>query len=240
MYSAKNLAKKISRDQERETKVSFVGPGNKTAILGKIKVKVATFGEWYHKLLAELKEMQVDLFGGVGFENEEWVPVTVPDILLDEVNTSTPGFCFGDLDSNHLKYEDASLRTLFHHPDLKDRFGTMIPSGRFVPNPVGCHNFLARSSHARTKLATLLHISCGGPARGTEITTHYLRNHQQGDIRNVMVIDGRLCLVSGYNKTSSTVSLLSGIAVQKLIRFLRLRGKRRSIGLYRRVSTGFA
>ena len=202
------MAKKISRDQERESKVSFVGPENETAILGKIAVKLETFGEWYQKLLVELNNLQADLFGGIGFEDEEWISVTVPDLLADEVNTSSPGFCFGELERNDMKkYEDAGLRTLFQHPRFKDRFGTMVPGGRFVLNAVGSHDFLERSSRARTKLATLLHISCGGPARGTELTANYLRNHPQGDIRNVMVIDGRICLVAGYNKSSSAVSL---------------------------------
>ena len=210
LYSVKNLAKKLSRDEERENKVSFVGPENKTAILGKIAIKLETFGEWYRKLLTELKGMQSDLFGGIGFEDEVWLSVTVSEPLVNEVNTSRPGFCFGELERNDLKkHEDAGIRALFHHPRLKDRFGTMLPGGRFVLNAVGCHDFLVRSSLARTKLATLLHISCGGPARGTEFTTHYLRNHPQGDIRNVMVIDGRLCLVAGYNKSSSNVRLLS-------------------------------
>lgn len=201
------MAKKIARDEERETKVSFVGPDKETAILGKITVKLGTFGEWYRKLLEEVKALQVDLFGGIGFENEEWLSVSVPDLLVDEVNMSNPGFFFGELGRNDLKkYEEAGLRILFNHPRLKDRFGTMLRGGRFVLNAVGCHNFLERSSHARTKLATLLHISCGGPARGTEFTGNFLRNHPQGGIRNVMVIDGRLCLVAGYNKSSSIVS----------------------------------
>ena len=126
---------------------------------------------------------------------------------MDEVNTSHLGFCFADLERNNMKrYEDAGLRAVFHHPRLKDRFGCMLPGDKFVLNAPGCHNFLRRSSLARTKLATLLHISGGGPARGTEFTANYLRNHPQGDIRNVKVEDGDLCLVGGYNKSSSMVS----------------------------------
>lgn len=207
IYSTKNLAKKVSRDQEREDKVNFVGPGNETVILGKITLKLGSFGEWYRKLLDEVKEMQEDLFGGIGFDDEEWLSVTVPKDLVDEVNTTQPGFCFGDLERNSMKkYEDAGLKALFHHPCLKDRFGSMLPGNRFVLNAVGCHDFLRQSSLARTKLATLLHISTGGPARGTEFTATYLRNHPQGDIRNVRVINGELCLVGGYNKSSSSVS----------------------------------
>ena len=206
IYSTKNLGKTISADRERESKVNFVGPGNEIAVLGRVTMKLGTFGEWYRKLLAELKGLQADLFGGIGFDDEEWLSVVVPEQLTDEVNNSSPGFCFGDVERNDLKkYEDAGLKVLFRHPCLQDRYGTMLPCGRFVLNAVGCIDFLERCSHARTKLATLLHISYGGPARGTEFTSHCLRNHPQGDLRNVKVVDGRLCLVGGYNKSSSIV-----------------------------------
>lgn len=128
IYSTKNLAKKISRDQDRGDRVNFVGPEKTTAILGKITITLKSFGEWYRKQLDELKALQDDLFGGIGFEDEEWISVTVPDDLVDEVNTSHAGFCFAELERNDMKkYEDVGLRALFHHPRLKDRFGTMLP-----------------------------------------------------------------------------------------------------------------
>lgn len=92
IYSTKNLAKKISRDQDRGDRVNFVGPEKTTAILGKITITLKSFGEWYRKQLDELKALQDDLFGGIGFEDEEWISVTVPDDLVDEVNTSHAGF----------------------------------------------------------------------------------------------------------------------------------------------------
>lgn len=211
IYSSKNLAKKVSRDQERDIKVNFVGPGRETAIIGDITVKLSDFGEWYRRLLSETKELQADLFGGVGFDDEEWMSVQVPEDLVDDVNDSSAGFCFGDSERNDLqRHEDTGLRTLLHHPRLKDRFATVLPGGRFVLNAVACHDFLYRASAARRKLASLLHISGGGPARGTEFTSHFLRNHPQGDSRNVKVVNGEICLVGGYNKSSSLVSLTIG------------------------------
>ena len=211
IYSTKNLAKTVSRDQEHKTKANFVGAGSRTVILRKIKINLETFGRWYSKLLDEVKGLQADLFGGIPFDDEEWLSVTVPEILVDDVNLNTPGFCFADNEMNGMKkYEIAGLRVLIHHPRFKGRFGC-VPPGRsdFVPNPPALHDFLRRASFVRTKLATLLHISCGGPARGPEFTSQYLRNHPQGELRNVKVIDGELCLVAGYNKTSSIASLAS-------------------------------
>jgi hypothetical protein len=207
IYSTKNLAKKISQDQERADKVNLVGPEKDIAILDRITVKMEAFGELYRKVLEEVNEMQEDLFGGIGFKDEEWFAFEVPDPLVDLVNFSHPGYCFGDEERNDLKkYEYCGLRALFQHPRLKDRFGCMVSQGRFVPNAVACHDFLRRAALARSKLATATHISVGGPARGTEFTAQYLRNHPQGDSRHVKIVEGDICLVAGYNKSSSLVS----------------------------------
>lgn len=212
IYSSKNLAKKISRDEERKDKVNLVGePKKDTAILGRIVVKLEDIGGLYRKLLEEVTELQEDLFGGIGFEDPDWFSFKVPNPLVDEVNNSSAGFCFGDMEMNDLKkYEDVGLRALFHHPRMKERYGCMR-SGQFIPNAFAMHDFLYRSSIARAKLTTAIHISIGGPARGTELSANYLRNHPQGDIRNVRIIDGDICLVGGYNKSTSVVRVLRNL-----------------------------
>lgn len=210
IYSTKNLVKKISQDQERADKVNLVGPVKDIAILDRITVKMDAFGELYRKLLQEVNELQEDLFGGIGFNDEEWFSFEEPDPLVDLVNFNHPGYCFGDEERNYLKkYEDVGLRVLFQHPRFEGRYGDFVAHDKFIPNAVACHDFLRRASHARSKLATATHISVGGPARGTEFIAQFLRNHPQGDLRHVKIIEGDICLVSGYNKTSSMVSLLS-------------------------------
>ena len=208
IYSSKNLAKKISRDQERDDKVNLVGPGKELAILGKIAVRLDSFGVLYKKLLEEVNEMQEGLFGGIGFEDEEWLSLKLPENLVDLVNSNHPGYCFGEDERNGLKkYENLGLKILFHHPRFKDRYGCMVSQDKFIPNTVACHEFLRLSELSTTKVAVATHISIGGPWRGTECMTHFLRNHPQGDIRNVKIVDGDICLVAGYNKSSSAVSL---------------------------------
>lgn len=115
IYSSKNLAKKISRDEERKDKVNLVGePKKDTAILGRIVVKLEDIGGLYRKLLEEVTELQEDLFGGIGFEDPDWFSFKVPNPLVDEVNNSSAGFCFGDMEMNDLKkYEDVGLRALY-------------------------------------------------------------------------------------------------------------------------------
>jgi hypothetical protein len=232
IYSSKNLAKKLSRDQQLDDNVNLVGPGKDTAIIGSIAVKMESFGELYRKLLEEVNEMQKDLFGGIDFDDEEWISFKVPDPLVDRVNCGDPGYFFGDEEMNDLKqYEYAGLRILFHHPRFKDRYGCMVSNGKFIPNAVACHEFLRRAALMRSKLATATHFSVGGPPRGTESTSNHYRNHPQGDIRNVKVVDGELCLVGGYNKSSGVVSSLSRPSSSLIVTdvYFRPRNRRRSV-----------
>lgn len=180
IYSTKNLAKTISRDKERNDKVNLTGEEKDTAILGKVVVNILRFGEMYWKLVEEVNDMQSDLFGGIGFDDEEWMSFKVPVPLIDLVNSSHPGYCFGEEEMNDLKYEHLGLRVLLHHPRFK--YGCTASNDKFIPNVIACHDFLQQASLMRIKLATATHISVGGPARGAEFMSHYLRNHPQGDI----------------------------------------------------------
>lgn len=207
IYSAKNLAKKVARDQHRDDKVDLVGPEMDTAILGRITIKLASIGELYHKVLKEATELQENLFGGIGFGDEEWFSFEVPDRFTDLVNSDRPGYCFGDEEGNNFKrYQDCGLNVLLHHPYFKDRYGCMVADGQFIPNAVACHDFLRQSSEVDSMIAVLFHTGLGSPGRGTESTSQFLRNHPQGNIRNIKIVEGRLCVVGGYNKSSSMVS----------------------------------
>jgi len=207
IYSAKNLAKKVAQSQQRDDNVNLIGPEKDTAILGSITIKLASIGEVYHKLLKELTEMQENLFGGIGFDDEEWFSFEMPDTFTDLVNSVRPGYCFGDEQANDLKrYEDCGLNVILNHPFFKHRYGCMVADGHFIPNVVACHEFLRQSSEADKITAVLFHFGLGSPGRGTESTSQCLRNHPQGDIRNVRIIRGDLCVVGGYNKSSSMVS----------------------------------
>lgn len=206
IYSAKNLAKKVSRDQELDDKVSLIGPDKDTAILGKITLKLKDIGELHRAVLNDLNEIHEGLLG-ISTEDAEWPTFQPEEILVDLVNSTQPGYCFGDEGANGLKkYEDAGLNVLFNHPRFKDRYGCMVSGDKFIPNAVACHDFLRQSSLGMSKVATLLHIGPGNPPRGTESTSQFFRNHPRGNIRNVKIINGELCLVAGYNKTSSLVS----------------------------------
>jgi hypothetical protein len=191
IYNTKNLAKKISWDQEWTNKVNLVGPDKAIVILDQITIKIDVFGKLYRQVLEEVNELQDNLFGGIGFADEAWFLFKVPDLLVNLVNVGQPGYCFGDEARNDLKkYKYLGLRTLFNHPCLQDQYGCMVAHNKFVPNVITCHDFLQQASLAKSKLVIATHYSVGGLASGTEFTSQFLQNHPQGDIQNVKVIEG--------------------------------------------------
>jgi hypothetical protein len=216
LFHSKNLAKKISEDQELDHKVSL-STDKQTAVLGSISIHISSFGAMYRGLVAEIEQKQKELFGGVDFEDSEWFGFSVPEIIADNNNQSQPGYFFGDHEANQdfLRYEDLGLKVLFEHPRLKDRYGSVRSSDqKLVLNAIACQDFFHRASEIRSKLASACHISLGGPPRGTEFAANYLKNHPGGDIRNVRFIFSTLCFVSGYNKSSLSVSLYLRFSIE--------------------------
>lgn len=210
LYDTKNLAKKIAEDQELDLKVSL-SEDRRTAVLGTICLSLSSFGVMYDSLLAEIETKQRELFGGISFEDAEWFGFRVPKIISDDNNRSQPGYWFADHESNQefQRYEDLGLKVLFEHPRLEGRYGCVRSSDKkLVMNAVACQDFLERSEETKTKCASALHISLGGPPRGSEIAPYRIRNHPGGDIRNARFIYSNLCFAAGYNKSSQSVSAL--------------------------------
>jgi hypothetical protein len=162
----------------------------------------------YQALLTEAEEMLRGLFADVDFQDKDWFGFTVPEDIADDPNQIQPGYFFGEHEFNRFqKYKSMGIKALFNHPRLSGRYGFIRNGDKVVMNPVACQDFLHRAHEARTKLGSACHISLGGPPRGSEFTSNCLKNHPQGDRRNVLFINGGLCFVSGYNKTSQAVSV---------------------------------
>lgn len=157
----------------------------------------------FHKLLDEIKERRKALLMGIDLEEL----IKCPENLVDEPDNLTPGFYFGDIPGNNLKrYEGMLADLIFRHPMLSKEFAAVNSDQELVLNLPRCHKFLEQVASIRSALGTLLHICTPGPYRGTEYAATCVRNTANGNVRNVQVIFGRLCLVSNYNKTSSVVS----------------------------------
>lgn len=175
----------------------------KTIIIGKSTVTLNAIGDMFHGLLHSIQHRQKALLRGIDLEQL----VRIPDILIDEPDNQTPGFYFGKVEHNKLEhYEGLLAKIVFGDPRLKGEYGT-ITEGKLVLNQIKCRSFLEEVAILRSELSSLLHICTSGPYRGTEYAASSIRNTANGNPRNVKAILGRLCLVSGYNKTTSSVRL---------------------------------
>lgn len=202
LYLTRNLLKKFRKEQEQTTNTNLVN-GFRTIIVGESTVTLGGIGAMFHSLLDEIKERRKKLLMGIDLEELVKYP---QDALVDEPDNFTPGFYFGDIPQNKLKhYEGLLVKVIFEHQEMRRKYGTVTSDGKFVLNHPSCYKFLEEVAHIRSMLGTLLHICTPGPYRGTEYAATCIRNAANGNIRNVKVIFGRLCFVSGYNKTSSVV-----------------------------------
>jgi len=190
--------------QEPAINLNIVGDFQKI-IIGKATVTLGDIGVMFHGLLDSIREKRKTLLKGIDLEEL----VTVPDVLVDEPDNRTPGFYFGKVPKNNLKgYERLLANLIFGHKLLKGEYGTLTAGGELKLNLPKCREFLEKVAILRSELGTLLHICTSGPYRGTEYAASCIRNTANGNSRNIKAILGRLCLVSGYNKTTSSVSAL--------------------------------
>lgn len=174
----------------------------RTIIIGKSTVTLNDIGNMFHGLLDSHRKSRKELLGGIELEEL----IRIPDNLVDEPNNQTPGFYFGKVPQNKLKrYEGLLAKIIFGHESLKGEYGTVTAEGTLMLNHFKCRKFLEEAAMLRSKLGTLLHICTSGPYRGTEYAASCIRNTANGNPRNIKAILGRLCLVSGYNKTTSAV-----------------------------------
>lgn len=202
LYLTRNLLKKFAAQQTHSTNLNLID-NLQTVVLKKSSVTLKSIGSMFHALLDDIKNRRKALLG-VDIETE----IEIPDSLIDEPDNHNPGFYFGDISRNKLKrYEGLLAKVIFGRKALREKYGTVGADKKLTLNRQVCHRFLEEARSIRSALGTLLHICTSGPYRGTEYITTCVRNAANGNVRNVKAILGRLCLVSGYNKSTSAVSL---------------------------------
>jgi hypothetical protein len=194
--------KKLGKSQEHKINLNLIRDFQ-VIVIGKSIITLNSIGVMFHEILDYIQQKRKELLGGIDLEEL----VSIPDELIDEPDNQSPGFYFGKVQYNNLeRYEKLLTRLIFGHPKLKGKYGTVTAEGTLLLDQPKCHKFLEEVAALRSKLGTLLHICTSGPYRGTEYAASCIRNTINGNPRNVKAILGRLCLVSGYNKTTSSVS----------------------------------
>ena len=202
LYDNRNLLKKLSEDHTQQPIVNIVG---RTAIIHDTTLRLDDVGDMFRALLKEISDEERGITQGL-FDTDPRLQFNLPTELSDEPNNTRIDFSFEDLPRNGLTGRGNVMTDIvLHHPRFRGRYIFPTGNGGFSCNPAACYELLYRFAHLRALLFSATHISYGGPARGTEIAAHHLRNAPGGDVRNVKILGGKVCFVGGYNKTTHQV-----------------------------------
>ena len=173
--------------------------GNRVQYRG-IKFSVQQLQSWVSGLTEECRRiMSRDL----GFEDEHHPIPPIPwDTLTDNPSVYKPGYSFIHDDRNQFPVDGS--RWLFdrviNEEDIRAGFVQDADS-----EPLDwCRDRVARYMQAvrrlKEKLAILIHISAGQPARAPELLSIRYENTRTGGRRNVFIEDGKIVLVTAYHK----------------------------------------
>lgn len=168
-------------------------------------VRLDDIGDMYRALLEEIRSLESKITQGLS-DTDNRFQVRLPQFPSDEPNDTHIDFFFADLPRNgFVGVGDAMLDIVVNHERFRNQYIVDTGNDRFSHKPAACFELLQQFSHLRSLLFCAMHISSGSPGRASEISSHYLRNAPGGDVRNVKLINGRICFVGGYNKTTHQV-----------------------------------
>jgi len=202
LYSTRNLLKKLVDAQTLQPTVNIVG---QTAIIHDTAVRLDEIGGMFRSLSDEIAELEREITLGL-CDTHPSFQLDLSVMLSDEPNNTLIDFFFGDIPRNgFVGCGDRVIDVFLTHERFRGRYLIDTGDGRFSYNPAACTDLMLRFAQLDALLFASGHISCGPPPRGPEVAALHLRNSPGGDIRNVKIIQGMVCLVGGYNKTTHQV-----------------------------------
>lgn len=81
---------------------------------------------------------------------------------------------------------------------------------KYIVNEAVSRRWLHRAQILQKILLALLHVTGGGPARGTEIATYLVRNTSESQ-RSIFVLQGYMNIIARYNKTQACTQKMKPI-----------------------------
>ena len=130
----------------------------------------------------------------------EPVPSVPWESIRDNPTDERPGWNF--LKDHRTRMPADGERWLFERVGrdarIRDRF--MKPGTRLGVDREGVERYIGRVVEFREKLAVLMHIAGGQPARGPEILSVRHSNTVQGGHRNIFIEDGMVVFATRYHK----------------------------------------
>jgi hypothetical protein len=195
MLDLRTYGLKIHYNTTSRGHVEWTG-GDKLLYKG-LQFNMAQFRSMVHGLATESRRLMMDelLFG-------DHVPEPVPSVpwerMRDNPTDERPGWNF--LKDHRTQMLADGERWLFERVGrdarIRDRF--MKPGSRLGVDREAVERYMGRVVEFREKLAVLMHIAGGQPARGPEILSVRHSNTIKGGHRNIFIEDGMVVFVTRY------------------------------------------
>jgi hypothetical protein len=162
---------------------------------------MAQFRGMVHGLASESRRLLIEeLLFSSSSKTSEAVPSVPWESIRDNPTDERPGWNF--LKDQRTRMPVDGERWLFERvgQDASIRSQFMKPGSQSGVDWQAVERYMDRVVEFREKLAVLMHISGGQPARGPEILSVRHSNTVQGGHRNVFIEDGMVVFVTRYHK----------------------------------------
>lgn len=193
MIDLRTYARTIDANSTTEGRVSWQG---RTRLLYRdVTFTTHDLRGWVHGLLTTLEGI---LLSDLLFQQFRDPPTVPWESIFDNPSQRSAGFSFLNDPRTKWPVEGSTYLTglLQRHPELVHEWSTGRDN---ILRTTAIHRYFSHIIRFREKLAILIHLTAGQPARGTELLSIRHRNIVNTQ-RNVFIEDGLVVLVTHYHK----------------------------------------
>lgn len=173
-----------------------------------------TLREFVHLLSSETRDQLYSDLLLLDLNNLQELPSLDLDRLRDNPNYPDPGWSFLLDSRNKDQFTSINASTwlynrILSHPIIGSQFTRSealndSDSEENLWNPTKLTEYFNLIRQFKDKLLTLVHLTSGAPARGTELISIRFQNTENGGLRSVFIENGLLALVPTYHKGINT------------------------------------
>ena len=163
---------------------------------------VSQLQSWAHGLGEECRGLMAEellIFGG---DDRHQIPQIPWDTLLDNPSMHKPGYNFIHDERNSWPVDGGQwLFQRVMNQDVRAEFvQDRAPDDPFIWKRARITRYMKAIKRFKEKLAVLIQISAGQPARAPELLSIRHHNTRSGGRRNIFIEDGKVVLVAAYDK----------------------------------------
>jgi hypothetical protein len=186
------FGRSIVKREGGRTNLTWAADGLSFTIGSSNQIALRDFTYMHHAAISKVEERVNQLMLG-------WEPVVDLGSIHDDFTCATPGWSFLEEEQNNLRFAYKALsRRAWSSVYRKQPFAK---HGHWLPET--CSAYFLGEAELNKELFAAIHFKAGLPARGTEITSIRIYNTAEV-LRNVIIREGRVLLVIGYNKARAS------------------------------------